>query len=305
MAKVIMYPMKFNHIYYEKIWGGRKFEELRSDLPPGNIGESWDVSCHERGKSVIENGVLHGMELKEAIDKYPLEILGEGCKFHEFPLLIKIITATDKLSLQVHPDDDYALKHENSLGKSEAWYILEAEDEASIILGMNINNAQEFKSDLEDGTLEEHLNKIYVKEGEVYHIPAGAIHGIGAGCTILEIQQSSDITYRVYDYGRRETHLDKALEVIDFSIEEQSNKLKNCEKLGCKTFELQKLETNTAINMNTNGKFHILTCVHGCGHIIYEGGNVEINFTDSILIPASLDKYEIVGKIKILKSSSI
>ncbi|WP_016756906.1 type I phosphomannose isomerase catalytic subunit [Leptospira santarosai] len=217
MQKVV----RFYPIYKERIWGGRKLGDFSGrKIPEGNIGESWEVSDYGNDVSVIRNGPLAGKDFRTAYLENTDSILGRPFRGKSFPLLIKIIDAKEKLSVQVHPDDSYAEKYDpQSAGKKEAWIVLQAEPGAKLICGFsNATNREEFKSLVEQNRAEEILRQIPVKEGDSFLLNPGKIHAIGAGILLMEVQQSSDSTYRVYDYGRpRELHLDKALDVLDYS----------------------------------------------------------------------------------------
>ena len=214
-----MYPIKFENLYYEKIWGGRDFESFRENLPHGDIGESWDIACHHNGMSIVSNGYLKGKTFEELIKEYGTELLGESFENKEFPLLVKLINSKEKLSVQVHPSDEYAKRVENSLGKTEAWYVVDAKPGASLIVGTKNCDKAIFEKAIREGKTEEYLNKIEVKKGDCFLINSGLVHAICEGVIIAEIQQSSDITYRIYDYGRpREIHVEKSMDVIDFNL---------------------------------------------------------------------------------------
>ena len=213
-----MYPIKFENLYYDKVWGGRDLEEFRSNLPEGNIGESWDIACHENGTGIVANGRFKGMSFKELIENYKEEIFGESVK-EEFPLLVKLINSNENLSVQVHPNDEYAARVENSYGKTEAWYVVDAKEGAELIVGTNGCTKEEFEAAIKSGNVEDYLNRVKVNKGDAFLINSGLVHAICSGLVIAEIQQNSDITYRVYDYGRpREIHVEKSLEVIDFDL---------------------------------------------------------------------------------------
>ncbi|WP_315114306.1 type I phosphomannose isomerase catalytic subunit [uncultured Clostridium sp.] len=309
-----MYPIKFKNLYYEKIWGGRDLGEFRDNLPGGNIGESWDIACHSNGMSIVENGKLKGKRFDELIKEYGKELLGESFDGGEFPLLVKLINSKEKLSVQVHPNDEYAKRIENSLGKTEAWYVVEAKKGASIIVGTKDCDKEIFKKAIEEGRTEEYLNKIQVKKGDCFLINSGLVHAICEGVIIAEIQQNSDITYRIYDYGRpREIHVEKALDVIDFdlkAINASENKLDEfygySKGVLCDSeyFIIEKYIINEILREESNtSKFYIFTCVDGYGIITSEDGTiVKIHKGDSILIPAALGKYAIEGRITLLKS---
>ncbi|MDU5111222.1 MAG: type I phosphomannose isomerase catalytic subunit, partial [Clostridium sp.] len=215
-----MYPIKFENLYYEKVWGGRDLEEFRENLPSGNIGESWDIACHPNGMSIVSNGELKGKTFKKIIEMYGKDLLGEKVDVEEFPLLVKLINSKEKLSVQVHPDDEYAKKVESSLGKTEAWYVVDANPVASLIVGTKDCDKETFEKAIKEGRIEDYLNKIEVKKGDCFLINSGLVHAICEGVIIAEIQQNSDITYRIYDYGRaREIHVEKSLDVIKFDLE--------------------------------------------------------------------------------------
>jgi mannose-6-phosphate isomerase len=219
--------IKFKPIYKEKIWGGRKLStSLGREIPNGNIGESWELSDYGNDLSIIENGEWKGKTFREIFQKYPIEILGESfAATMNFPLLIKIIDAKEKLSVQVHPDDSYALeKDPQSSGKKEAWYILEADENAEIVCGFSENlDRKIYENKIKQNDAESSLQKFSSKASDAFMINPGTVHAIGGGNLLLEIQQSSDSTYRVYDYGRlgddgkpRDLHIEKSLDVLNF-----------------------------------------------------------------------------------------
>lgn len=308
-----MYPIKFENLYYERIWGGKDLEKFRNNVPEGVIGESWDIACHKNGTGKVANGELKGKGFDEVIKEYGNKFLGNSISIDEdFPLLIKLITAKDKLSVQVHPNDEYAKRVENDLGKTEAWYVVDAEEGASLIVGTKDCDKETFKKAIEDGNLDKYLNKIPVKKGDFFYVQSGLVHAICEGILIAEIQQSSDTTYRVYDYNRgREIHVEKALDVIDFSLKGENTQgitIKNdgydktylC--LG-EYFTIQKYEVNTSVKEDSDeDRFYLFTCVDGEGTIKYNGGEENISMGDSIFIPASLGEYELCGKFTLLKS---
>ncbi|RKD32294.1 type I phosphomannose isomerase catalytic subunit [Thermohalobacter berrensis] len=307
-----MYPLKFENIYVKKVWGGRDLELFRDNLPEGNIGESWDVACHPNGTSVVKNGEYKGMKLGELIKQEGEKIIGTKISTDWFPLLVKLINAKDKLSLQVHPDDDYAKRVEGEMGKTEVWYVVEAFEGANLVVGTKDCTKEEFKRAIENEELDKYTNRIPVKKGDVYFVKSGLVHAIGEGVIIAEIQQNSDTTYRVYDYGRgRELHIDKALDVIDLNLEGKKAEGITVKKEGytkiyyclCKDFSLELYDVEEGFNEESDiERFYIFTCVDGNGEIIYNNGNEKIEKGDSILIPASLGKYEFKGKMKLLKS---
>jgi mannose-6-phosphate isomerase len=307
-----MYPIKFQNLYYERIWGGNHLRKFRNNVPEGVIGESWDIACHKNGTGEVENGELKGKTFDEIIKLYGDKLLGKEIDDKEFPLLIKLITAEDKLSVQVHPNDEYANRVEKDSGKTEAWYVVDAEENASLIVGTKDCNKEIFKKAIEEGDLDKYLNKIPVKKGDFFYVQSGLVHAICEGVLIAEIQQNSDTTYRVYDYNRgREIHVEKALDVIDFSLKGENSKGILVSKDGYdKTylclgeyFTIQKYKVNSlAKEKSDEDRFYLFTCVEGNGLIKYNGGEEKILMGDSIFIPAALGEYELIGDFTLLKS---
>ncbi|MCY6371060.1 type I phosphomannose isomerase catalytic subunit [Clostridium ganghwense] len=309
-----MYPIKLENLYYEKIWGGRDLESFRDNVPEGNIGESWDLACHPNGMSIVKNGEFKGKRFDELIKQYGKDLLGEAFIKEEFPLLVKLINSKEKLSVQVHPNDDYAKRVENSLGKTEAWYVVDAKPGASLIVGTKNCDRSIFEKAIKEGKTEEYLNKIEVKKGDCFLINSGLVHAICEGVIIAEIQQNSDITYRIYDYGRpREIHVEKSLDVIGFNLKavnasekklEDYKGYKKCTLIQSEYFTIEKYVIEEAVKEESDkNRFFIFTCVEGTGFIRSEdGNNTEIYKGDSVLIPATLGRYCIEGKLTLLKS---
>ena len=305
-----MYPIKFQNIYFKKIWGGRDLESFRSNLPEGDIGESWDVACHENGTGVVANGRFKGISFDKLIESHGEKVLGRKYVNKKFPLLVKLINSNDNLSVQVHPNDEYAKIKENSFGKTEAWYVIDAEEGAELIVGTNGCTKEQFQDAIKNNTVENCLNRIKVKKGDGFLINSGLVHAIGKGLIIAEIQQNSDITYRVYDYGRpREIHVEKSLEVIDFSLKPETLVEDYKEYDGykftslCKNkyFSIDKCVVDTNYISSTNGdNFVILTIVDGSGKVTGNHYTEDFKKGDSILLPASLGEYTIEGKLEVL-----
>ena len=327
-----MYPIRFENLYYDKIWGGRDLEAFRNNLPSGDIGESWDVACHPNGTGVVANGDLKGKSFDEIIAEFGHDLVGSKVSTEKFPLLVKLINSREKLSVQVHPGDEYAQRVENQFGKTEAWYVVDAKPGAKLIVGTNNCDKEVFAKAIEEGKSEEYLNVVDVKKGDCFLINSGLVHAICEGLIIAEIQQNSDVTYRVYDYGRpREIHVEKSLDVINFDLEAENLSNKEVVKFDgfskvdfCENeyFGMQKVNIETQWNDWSNEeKFFILTCVDGngtiewCGTIDNDGTNgqvaeavskqgfcEEIKMGDSYLIPATLGKYDVKGNLSVIKS---
>lgn len=308
----MFYPLKFDHKYVEKIWGGRKLDSFRDDLPEGQIGESWDVSAQESGMSVVQNGKLAGKSLKKLTAMYPQQILGKEVEADEFPLLLKIIDAQSQLSIQVHPDNEYASKYSGEAGKTEAWYVIDADEDAYLIIGTEDCTESEFKKAVQNDEINQYVKKVKVEKGDVFFIKAGLLHAIGPGIMLAEVQQSSDTTYRVYDYGRgRELHLSKALDVIDFKLQSEKRKgLKVCgEDYDYSYFCLNDKFALDIIKIKEKyedqgdqERFYILTVVEGAGKLSWDDQEIDLNETDSLLIPAYSEEFTIEGNLKLMKS---
>lgn len=230
-----LYPMTFAPVLKDYIWGGRRLEQLGRPLPPGIIAESWEIAAHEDGTTAVSNGRYAGKPLTEVQAELGLDLIGTNCAWAQargkFPLLVKLLDANQQLSVQVHPDDEYALAHEgNELGKTEMWVVLDAKPGAQVQLGMKAGTTPElFRRGIEEGRLEPYLHYVPVKPGDHICVPAGTLHAIMDGILIAEIQQNSNTTYRVYDWNRvgadgkaRPLHVDKALDVINFEQVEPS-----------------------------------------------------------------------------------
>ena len=308
-----MYPIRFENLYYEKIWGGRDFETFRNNMPDGEIGETWDIACHPNGTGVVANGNFKGIKFDDLINKFGHALVGNKVTLEKFPLLIKLINSKEKLSVQVHPGDEYAAKYEGDYGKTEAWYVMDAKPDASLIVGTKDCTKEEFEEAIKNNKVEECLNKIEVKKGDCFLINSGLVHAICEGVIIAEIQQNSDVTYRVYDYGRpREIHVEKALDVINFDLqcENLSEKEENqydgySHSLLCKNeyFGIEKISISKEYSdVSDKDKFDMYTCVEGEG--VIEGNDFSeiIKMGDSFLIPATLGEYKIKGNLKVLKS---
>lgn len=308
-----MYSIKFENLYFEKVWGGRDLELFRDNLPEGNIGESWDVACHKNGMSIVANGEFKGKRLDELIKEKGEELLGTKIDKYGFPLLVKLINAKESLSVQVHPNDSYAREVEGEMGKTEVWYVVEAFEGANLVVGTKEGCTKEqLKKAIEEGKLENYMNRISVKKGDVYFVESGLIHTIGEGVIIAEIQQNSDTTYRVYDYNRgRELHIQKALDVVNLELKGERKVGEKAEYDGynkvcyciCDKFILEVYDIYGEVKESSDKEsFYIFTCVEGEGEIISAEVSEAIKKGDSFLIPAALGEYVIKGNLKVLKS---
>jgi mannose-6-phosphate isomerase len=309
----MMYPLKFNSIYKEKIWGGRKLETFKADMPDGNIGESWDITCHPEGISKVINGEYKGLGLDELIKLKGEDLLGIKILPEWFPLMIKLINPREKLSIQVHPTDEYAQKFEGDNGKTEAWYVVDALKDAFVYIGTKDGcTSEDFKRAVETGQLENYMNKVNVKKGDAFFIKSGLVHALGSGLVVLEIEQNSNTTYRIYDYNRgRELNLEKSMDVIDLNLKGKRSKGLKIENNSFSkiyycldehfSWELYDIQSSLCESSDSE-RFYIFTCVEGEGIIKYDNGFEKIRCGESLLIPACLGKYEVEGMLKILKS---
>ena len=313
------YPLTFKPIFKERIWGGTKLKDVLNKSFDGIcIGESWELSTVTNDVSVVANGEFCGLNLNELIEEYPTEILGSKSieKFGiEFPLLFKFLDAKEDLSIQVHPNDQLAKQRHNSFGKTEMWYVMQADENARLIVGFKSKtNKNDYLTHLEDKTLVNILNETSVKKGDAFFLETGTVHAIGAGVLIAEIQQTSDITYRLYDWDRedangngRELHNDLAVDAINY--EETNTKIKyNKQKnesinlVECPFFTTNILEVSGKYNWNKkNDAFTVFMCTEGNFSFVYNKFNKKFKKGDTVLIPAVLNGFEIIGNATLLE----
>ena len=319
-----LYPLTFKTIYKDKIWGGQKIRTiLGKDFSPlPNCGETWEISGVKGNESVVKNGELAGQALPSLIEEYQSRLIGERVykKFgHEFPLLVKFIDANDDLSIQVHPNDELAKERHECYGKTEMWYIFQADEGAKLNSGFKKTiDKDTYLRHLKNNTLDEILNFEEVKIGDVFFLPAGRVHYIGKGICLAEIQQTSDVTYRIYDFDRkddkgqlRELHTEQALDAIDFNHYKDYKtkyelKLDEPVKLvSCPYFTTNLLSLTKGVTRKYSGldSFVVYVCVEGEGILNYKDGEMEYKKGDSILIPAEMEEVTInsVSDSKILE----
>jgi mannose-6-phosphate isomerase len=287
--------IKLQPLFFEKVWGGNKIKDIYKYECSNKTGEAWGISAHKNGSSVIVNTKYKGLSLRDLYLENR-ELFGNYPK-SEFPILIKVIDAMDDLSIQVHPDDEYARKYEDSYGKTECWYILDAEPNTMIVVGNKAKSFEEFKSYVDNYDFEPILNKFSIKKGDQFNIYAGTIHAICKGTLVLEIQQSSDVTYRLYDYNRlsdgklRELHLKQALDVVKIPDSELA-----------KDKPTQYFDFDI---LKTKGQSEYKADQYGDYIFILEGkaiiNDVEVNKGDFIFITSKSD-YLIDGEIEYFRS---
>lgn len=318
----MLYPLKFKKVLIPKVWGGRNLQEkLGIELPDDrNFGESWEVSSHKNGMSEVENGYLSGRQLQSLLEEFKQELVGEEIytKYgNRFPLLIKYLDVNDRLSIQVHPSDEYALKNHNELGKCESWFIMYASDDAKLIMGMKKGiNKEKFLEKTKNNDFEDLFNVVSVKTGDIIDVIPGSVHASLEGSVIFaEIQENSDITYRIYDFDRldngkkRELHLDRAAEVIDFDL------IPEVRNTNFKDDEIRKNISNTDFysidRIKILDEFEdsyknmlIYSILEGEGVIEYLGENLKIKKGETVLIPANI-KVKVKGSLELLRSLAI
>ena len=294
------------------LWGGTRLREeygKKIDLTP--LAETWECSVHPDGPSYVANGIYKGQTLAEVLNAHS-EYLGTKVENGELPVLVKFIDAKKDLSVQVHPDDVYAREHEGDNGKTEMWYVIDADEGASLIYGFQHEVTEEIlRKAVDTGTLDKHLQKIQVHKGDTYFVPAGTVHGIGKGILVAEIQESSNVTYRVYDYGRkgpdgkeRELHVDKALQVTKrepaATDRDFGPHVASCEYFTVDKVILDGLRRKKLTGEADGTSFVSVLVMSGAGKITASGQTMEVKKGDSIFITAGSGEYELEGDMEAL-----
>ena len=313
------YPLTFEPIFKERIWGGTKLKDyLNKPISSEITGESWELSTVPESISVVNNGELKGKNLNELIDLYPKEILGKEVfnQFgKQFPLLFKYLDAKTDLSIQLHPNDELAKARHNSFGKTEMWYVMQADENARLIVGFKENSSKEaYLQKLESNDILSLLNEIPVKKGDVFLLETGTIHAIGAGIVIAEIQQTSDITYRIYDWDRvdangnkRELHTELAIDAINYKTtaakkEYTATENKRTSIVDCPYFKTNIIPLNGEISINKNDdSFMVLMCTEGSFEMHLNDEKYMYQTGDTVLIPAVLTSFMLRGKTTLLE----
>ncbi|MEN8788803.1 MAG: type I phosphomannose isomerase catalytic subunit [Flavobacteriaceae bacterium] len=314
MNKSNLYPLKFKPILKERLWGGAKLRSLlKKPILSDTTGESWEISAVPGDISVVVNGPLKETNLQQLIDGYGEDLLGSNVveRFgSDFPILIKFIDAAKDLSIQVHPNDELAQKRHNSMGKTEMWHVMDADKDARLIIGFkNEVTTEEYISSLESNKLPDLLHDEFVKKGDTFMINAGRVHAIGAGVLLVEIQQTSDVTYRIYDFNRRnkegdlrELHTQEALDAIDYSsnqdfrvdysdIAGESNTMVRSPYFNTSYL---RLEENKLLDLKARDSFTIYICVSGNAILQTDSTRVSMCLGETVLLPASIDELMII-----------
>jgi len=302
--------------FQERIWGGKKLQSIYGyDIPHEQTGEAWVISAHEHGPSLVLNGALKGKTLRTAWEQYPA-LFGQASGEREFPLLVKIIDANDRLSVQVHPDDTYAQEVENEpYGKTECWYVLDCEENSEIIYGHQAQSKEEFERLMALDQWDELLTYVPVKPGDFYYVPSGMIHAIGKGIVILEIQQSSDITYRLYDYDRkdaeghrRELHLESALAVTNYPhtskalahVEEKVGDMERRELIKEPYFTVDHWKIRGEVTRAVKVDYLLVSVIEGNGKVTVKEQTYSLQKGDHFIVPTSTDTFSLNGTFELI-----
>ncbi|NJE64165.1 mannose-6-phosphate isomerase, class I [Enterococcus durans] len=309
-------PMFLKPVFQEKIWGGSRLKSVFGfDIPNDKIGEDWAISAHPHGVSVVENGEFKGQKLDDLWKEHK-ELFGHPTE-PVFPLLIKILDAEDELSVQVHPDDAYGMKHEGELGKTECWYIIDAELGAEIIYGHHAKTREELAEMIKEGRWDDLLKKVPVKKGDFFYVPSGTIHAIGKGIMILETQQSSDTTYRVYDYDRkdasgqkRELHIQQSIDVTTVPAKTPELQIKEVRKgqssivtyLETDFFNVYEWDIKGITSFKKQAPYTLATVIDGAGELIVDNQTYLLEKGTSFILPNEINEWTVQGELTIIAS---
>ena len=309
-------PMFLKPVFQEKIWGGSRLKSVFGfDIPNDKIGEDWAISAHPHGVSVVENGEFKGQKLDDLWKEHK-ELFGHPTE-PVFPLLIKILDAEDELSVQVHPDDAYGMKHEGELGKTECWYIIDAEPGAEIIYGHHAKTREELAEMIKKGRWDDLLKKVPVKKGDFFYVPSGTIHAIGKGIMILETQQSSDTTYRVYDYDikdasgqKRELHIQQSIDVTTVPAKTPELQIKEVRKgqssivtyLETDFFNVYEWDIKGITSFKKQAPYTLATVIDGAGELIVDNQTYLLEKGTSFILPNEINEWTVQGELTIIAS---
>lgn len=309
-------PIFLKPVFQKKIWGGSRLKSVFGfDIPNDKIGEDWAISAHPHGVSVVENGEFKGQKLDDLWKEHK-ELFGHPTE-PVFPLLIKILDAEDELSVQVHPDDAYGMKHEGELGKTECWYIIDAEPGAEIIYGHHAKTREELAEMIKEGRWDDLLKKVPVKKGDFFYVPSGTIHAIGKGIMILETQQSSDTTYRVYDYDRkdasgqkRELHIQQSIDVTTVPAKTPELQIKEVQKgqssivtyLETEFFNVYEWDIKGITSFKKQAPYTLATVIDGAGKLIVDNQTYLLEKGTSFILPNEINEWTVQGELTIIAS---
>ncbi len=309
-------PIFLKPVFQKKIWGGSRLKSVFGfDIPNDKIGEDWAISAHPHGVSVVENGEFKGQKLDDLWKEHK-ELFGHPTE-PVFPLLIKILDAEDELSVQVHPDDAYGMEHEGELGKTECWYIIDAEPGAEIIYGHHAKTREELAEMIKEGRWDDLLKKVPVKKGDFFYVPSGTIHAIGKGIMILETQQSSDTTYRVYDYDRkdasgqkRELHIQQSIDVTTVPAKTPELQIKEVRKgqssivtyLETEFFNVYEWDIKGITSFKKQAPYTLATVIDGAGELIVDNQTYLLEKGTSFILPNEINEWTVQGELTIIAS---
>ena len=309
-------PLFFKPVFKERIWGGTALRSFGYDIPSEVTGECWAFSAHPHGQSMVKNGSLAGKNLEELWENHR-ELFG-NMEGDRFPLLTKILDANQDLSVQVHPNDDYAKVHENGeLGKTECWYIIDCQEGAEIIFGHHANTKDELTTMIAENKWDELLNKVPVKKGDFFFVPSGTIHAIGEGIIILETQQNSDTTYRVYDYDRtdsdgnkRELHIEQSINVTTVPhqlaattpLVKQQGNMEITKFVTCDYFTVEKWVLDGQSTREQDQAFLLCSVIEGDGSLQKDGKEFTFQKGDHFILPYKFGEFELAGKAELIVS---
>ena len=302
-------PLFLQSVMHEKIWGGTRLrDEFGYEIPSDKVGEYWAISAHPHGVSTIKNGRFAGTGLDQLYAEHR-ELFGNSSE-PVFPLLTKILDANDWLSVQVHPDDHYAMEHEGELGKTECWYVIAADEGAEIIYGHNAKSREELRQQIEKKEWDKLLTKVPVKAGDFFYVPSGTMHAIGSGILILETQQSSDTTYRVYDFDRkddegnlRELHLEKSIDVLNIGapansrpVTVKADDLMSTLLVASDFFAVYKWEVSGKVDIEKTAAYLLVSLLAGRGVLTVDGETYPIAKGDHFILPSDVEEWTFEGK---------
>lgn len=309
-------PLFLKPVFQEKIWGGSRLRTVFGfDIPNDKIGEDWAISAHPHGVSVVENGPFKGWKLDDLWKEHK-ELFGHPTE-PVFPLLIKILDAEDDLSVQVHPDDAYGMAHEGELGKTECWYIIDAEAGAEIIYGHHAKTREELAEMIQDSRWDDLLKKVPVKKGDFFYVPSGTIHAIGKGIMILETQQSSDTTYRVYDYDRkddqgntRELHIQQSVDVTTVPAKAPELQIKEIRQgnssivtyVETEFFNVYEWDIKGITSFKKQAPYTLMTVIDGAGELVIGNQTYSLEKGTSAILPSDITEWKVQGELSIIAS---
>lgn len=309
-------PLFLKPVFQEKIWGGSRLRTVFGfDIPNDKIGEDWAISAHPHGVSVVENGPFKGWKLDDLWKEHK-ELFGHPTE-PVFPLLIKILDAEDDLSVQVHPDDAYGMAHEGELGKTECWYIIDAEPGAEIIYGHHAKTREELAEMIQDSRWDDLLKKVPVKKGDFFYVPSGTIHAIGKGIMILETQQSSDTTYRVYDYDRkddqgntRELHIQQSVDVTTVPAKAPELQIKEIRQgnssivtyVETEFFNVYEWDIKGITSFKKQAPYTLMTVIDGAGDLVIGNQTYSLEKGTSAILPSDITEWKVQGELSIIAS---